>query len=77
MASSDGRLRLFTVVDVWRGMAVGARNFRKKENAQRYLQRLRRQRKLAEDDVQLFETAVHLSPSSLRMLINAGSRKLA
>jgi hypothetical protein len=58
-------------------MAVGARNFRKKENAQRYLQRLRRQRKLAEDDVQLFETAVHLSPSSLRMLINAGSRKLA
>ena len=61
MMGSRTNLRIFTVVDVWRGMAVGAKNFRRLRNAEDYMQRLRRGRNLMDDDVQLFETRIDVS----------------
>ena len=58
MTEVTTEVRIYSVVDVWRGMAVGVSNFRRLKDAQRYLQRLRRHRNLDEDDVQLFESAV-------------------
>jgi hypothetical protein len=55
-------MQIYTVVDVWRGIAVGARNFRRLRNAQKYEQRLRRHRNMLDDDVKLFETAIYASP---------------
>ena len=54
-------LKLYTVVDVWRGIARGARNFRRLRTAQKYMRSLRRGRNMAEDDVQLFECPIRLS----------------
>ena len=48
-------LRIYTVVEVWRGIAVGARNFRRLDNAKKHMLRLRDRRNLMEDDVQLFK----------------------
>lgn len=59
MAQNRTKLTIYTVVEVWRGIAAGAKNFRRLRNAQKHLQRLRRQRHLLEDDVQLFETKLH------------------
>ena len=61
MTKDKTKLRIFTVVDVWRGMVVGVRNFRYRKNAHRHMQKLVLRRNLEEDDVQLFETAVALS----------------
>jgi hypothetical protein len=54
--------RIFTVVDVWKGIAVGATSFTRPVNARKCLNRLRRLRNLDEDDVQLFESYLHLPP---------------
>jgi hypothetical protein len=54
-------LKLYTVVDVWRGVAAGAKNFRRLKNARNHMRRLRRGRNLIEDDIQLFESPVRLS----------------
>lgn len=54
-------LKLYTVVEVWRGFATGAKNFKRLGNAQKYMRRLRRGCNLAEDDVQLFECPIRLS----------------
>jgi len=61
MTQKTDKLRLYTVVEVWRGIAVGARNFRRLRNAERYMQRLRRRSNLLDDDVQLFDTSVRIS----------------
>lgn len=61
MARRIYKLKLYTVVEVWRGFATGARNFKRRGNAQRYMRRLRRGCNLAEDDVQLFECPICLS----------------
>lgn len=55
------RLKLYTVVEVWRGIAASAKNFIQLRDAEKYMRRLRRGRNLAEDDVQLFETSVRMS----------------
>ena len=60
MKRQTRRLKLYTVVEVWRGMACGARNFKRLKNAQKYMRRLRRRGNPAEDDVQLFETPIRL-----------------
>lgn len=54
-------LKLYTVVEVWRGFATGAKNFKRLGNAQKYMRRLRRGCNLAEDNVQLFECPIRLS----------------
>jgi hypothetical protein len=66
MIRSKTKLRVYTVVDVWRGIAVGATNFRRLRNAQKHAQRLRRHRHLMEDDVKLFETTIYASSPGLR-----------
>lgn len=53
--------KLYTVVEVWRGIAVGAKNFTRLRDAQNHRQRLRKRRNLLEDDVQLFEGSVRIS----------------
>jgi len=53
-------LKLYTVVEVWRGIAASARNFTQLRDAENYLLRLRQSRNLAEDDVQLFENSVRI-----------------
>jgi hypothetical protein len=55
-------LKLYTVVEVWRGFATSAKNFRRLRNAEKYARRLRKVRDSAGDDVQLFECPVRLSP---------------
>ncbi len=66
MIRSRTKLQIYTVVDVWRGIAVGATNFRRLRNAQRHVQRLRRHRNLMEDDAELFETTICASSPKLR-----------
>ena len=60
MTQAVGKVKLYTVVEVWRGMAVGAKSFRLR-SAEKHLQRLRRRRNLLEDDVQLFKDLLHVS----------------
>ena len=67
MTENRIKLRIYTVVEVWRGMAVGAKNFRRLANAEKHMQRLRRRRNLVEDDVQLFESSMALSPLRRRV----------
>ena len=55
------RLKLYVVVEVWRGIAASAKNFTRLGDAQKYMQRLRRGRNLTEDDIQLFESSVRIS----------------
>ena len=66
MIRSKIKLQVYTVVDVWRGIAVGAKNFRRLRNAQKHVQRLRRDRNMMEDDVKLFETTIYASSPRLR-----------
>lgn len=53
--------RIYTVVDVMRGVAVGAHSFRYVRDARACLKRLRSGRSLEEDDVQLFESIIGAS----------------
>lgn len=61
MANATRNDRVYTVVDVMRGVAVGAYNFRSFRAARASLKRLRRGRNLQEDDVQLFEGTIDSS----------------
>jgi hypothetical protein len=54
-------LKLYIVVEVWRGIAASAKNFTRMKDAQSHLRRIRRRRNLAEDDFQLFESSVRIS----------------
>ena len=49
--TTDGRI--YTVVDVWRGIAVGAHSFHRAKDAIACLRRLRRGRDLQEDCVKV------------------------
>ncbi len=66
MIRSKTKLQVYTVVDVWRGIAVGAANFRRLRNAQKYVERLQRHRNLMEDDLKLFETTIYAASPRLR-----------
>jgi hypothetical protein len=54
MTQGISKLKIYTVVEVWRGIAVGARTFRRLRNAEKYLERARQRYNLEDDDVQLF-----------------------
>lgn len=54
-------VRIYTVVDVTRGVAVGAHSFRHLGVARAFMTRLRDGRDLQEDDVQLFSCVVDAS----------------
>lgn len=55
MTDSEVVMRVYTVVEVMSGVAVGAKRFPSLKRAQTYLKKLRQGRNLEEDDVQLFE----------------------
>lgn len=59
MANAGRSDRVYTVVDVWRGVAVGAYNFRSLRAARAGLKRIRRGRNVREDDVQVFEGTIY------------------
>jgi len=61
MRKRSGKRKLYTVVEVWRGMAASAKNFTKLGDAESYMQWLRRGRNLEEDDVQIFENSIRIS----------------
>ncbi len=54
-------LRIYTVVEVWRGIAAGAKSFVDLNLAERYMRRVQARRSPQEDDVQLFETTLKLA----------------
>ena len=54
------KLRIYIVVEVWRGIAAAARSFANLRDAQDYLKRLSRKRNLVEGDVQLFENSIQI-----------------
>ena len=66
MIPSKTKMHVYTVVDVWRGIAVGAKNFRRLRNAQKHVQRLQQHRNMMEDDIKLFETTIYASSPKLR-----------
>lgn len=55
------RVKLYTVVEVWRGIAASAKNFTRLRDAENHMRRLRQGRNLANDDVQLFESLIRIS----------------
>ena len=62
MTRARARVPIYTVVDVWRGIAVGAYNFQRLEDARKCMARLRAGRNLQEDDVRLFEAVLDAHP---------------
>ena len=62
MTRTRARAPIYTVVDVWRGIAVGAYNFQRLEDARKCMARLRAGRNLQEDDVRLFEAVLDAHP---------------
>lgn len=58
MKRRRSKLQVFTVVEVWRGMAVRVRNFRRSLDAERFFRRLQHRHNLMEDDVQIFRTSL-------------------
>jgi len=69
---AETAIRIFTVVDVMSGVAVGTKSFCRLKQAQTYLRRLRGGRNLGEDDVQLFEDAIHLPVGKRRAARRSG-----
>jgi hypothetical protein len=66
VTKSDAASRIYTVVDVLCGVAVGAYTFRSLKKARLCATRLREGRNLQEDDVQLFECMIDPSPREWR-----------
>ena len=58
MTRRNGRTTIYTVVQVWRGIAASVKNFTRLKEAENYMRRLRRGRNLDEDDIQLFENSI-------------------
>jgi hypothetical protein len=52
---------VYTVVEVWRGMASSAKTFLRLSGAQRYMRRARQSANLLEDDVQIFRSSIRSS----------------
>jgi hypothetical protein len=60
MNEPKATLRVYTVVDVFRGFAEEAKSFVRYADARAYFRKLRKGRNLDIDDVQLFEDAIEL-----------------
>ena len=58
MTKIEPGARIYTVIEVIRGVAVDARNFLRLSDALRCKKRLREGRNLQEDDVQLFASSI-------------------
>ncbi len=60
MKESKPTLRVYTVVDVFRGCAEEAKSFVRYTDARAYFRKLRKGRNLDIDDLQLFEDTIEL-----------------
>ncbi len=60
------RLRVYTVVEVWRGIADRVRSFADLGQARRYMHRARRRLRLPEDGLELFEDTIRLTGAGKR-----------
>lgn len=58
MAGRKRKVRIYTVVDVMAGVAVGVRAFPRRRAADRYAASIKRSRDLGVDDVQVLEAFV-------------------
>lgn len=63
MRRTSAKARIYTVVDMLAGVAEGAYNFRRQDDAQTCTARLRAGRNLQEDDVRLFGGVLDARPS--------------
>lgn len=54
------KCEIYTVVEVWRGIASGVRSFVAWDDAQRYMNRVRKRQNLMEDDVRPFKSSLNL-----------------
>jgi len=54
-------MEIYTVVEVWRGIAQGARSFTRLKDARKHMRSLRRRFNPLEDDVKMFRNALRLS----------------
>lgn len=67
-------MKVYVVVDVMSGVVVEVKCFRHVEQARACKTRLRKGRNLDEDDVQLFESTIHVS-SHQGSILAASSQK--
>jgi hypothetical protein len=58
------KVKLYTVVEVWRGIAADARTFVRLQDAEKFMQRACRRCNLLEDDVKLFQKSIRISSAS-------------
>ena len=58
MTTGESGARIYTVVEVMRGLAADAHSFRHLKDALLCAERLRRDRSLDEDDLQIFENRI-------------------
>jgi hypothetical protein len=58
MAHRGNRREIYTVVEVWRGIASRVRTFASLGRAQRYMDTVQGRHNLFEDDVRLFRSSV-------------------
>jgi hypothetical protein len=49
------KLTIYTVVEVWRGIAQGAKNFKRLRDAKNHMQQVRVRQNPMEDEVALFK----------------------
>jgi len=67
MTRKHERIHVYTVVEVWRGIAAGARSFVDADRARRYLRSARRRRNPLEDDVRLIEGTITVTAAESRL----------
>jgi hypothetical protein len=67
MTREQKRIRVYTVVEVWRGLADRARSFVDADRARRYLRSARHRHNLLEDDVKLFDGTITLTAVGKRL----------
>lgn len=60
MAKNEASIRIYIVVDVFRGFAEEAKSFCRYKDARAYLRQLRKGRNLEMDDFQIFEDVLKL-----------------
>jgi len=62
MTRAEAEARIYTLVDVLSGVAVGAHSIRRLEDARTWVARFQAGRVLQEDDVRLFESVLDARP---------------
>ena len=61
MIGSGAGVRIYTVVEVMRGVAIDAHSFSRLKDARACMRRLREGRDMQEDDVRLFGSTIEVS----------------